>query len=110
MILQSHRVLSPDHKLTLDTRRPEDHGSGGSNTKNGSKTTAEKEEEVIVLNDLVTFRCSNAGCKAGFPLKENTKEKLIKCPMEACGKETNIWLKLKRFQVRFFLMEPPERG
>ena len=48
---------------------------------------------------MVTFQCSGDECKAGFPLKENTKEKVIKCPMEECGKETNIWLRLKRFQV-----------
>ena len=49
------------------------------------------------LNDLITFRCSGDECEVGFPLKENTKEKLIKCPM--CQKETNIWLKLKKIQV-----------
>ena len=35
----------------------------------------------------------------GFPLKENTKEKVIVCPIKECGKETNVWLKLKRIQV-----------
>ena len=46
---------------------------------------------------MVTFRCANVkSCSAGFPLSENTKEKLIHCP--ACGHETNIWLKLKKMQ------------
>ena len=49
------------------------------------------------LNPMVTFRCSNLeSCSAGFPLSENTKEKLIHCPMADCGAETNVWLKLKK--------------
>ena len=48
---------------------------------------------------MITFRCSNESCKVGFPLKENTKEKVIACPIKECGKETNVWLKLKRIQV-----------
>ena len=48
---------------------------------------------------MITFRCSNESCEVGFPLKENTKEKVIACPMKECGKETNVWLKLKRIQV-----------
>lgn len=55
------------------------------------------EEENLELNEeFITFRCSNSECEIGFPLKENTKEKLINCPM--CQKQTNIWLKLKRIQ------------
>ena len=53
-----------------------------------------------VINDMITFRCSNESCEVGFPLKENTKEKVIACPMKECGKETNVWLKLKRIQAR----------
>ena len=53
-----------------------------------------------VINDMITFRCSNEACEVGFPLKENTKEKVIACPMKECGKETNVWLKLKRIQAR----------
>ena len=48
---------------------------------------------------MITFRCSKDSCEVGFPLKENTKEKVIVCPIKECGKETNVWLKLKRIQV-----------
>ena len=48
---------------------------------------------------MITFRCSKESCEVGFPLKENTKEKVIVCPIKECGKETNVWLKLKRIQV-----------
>ena len=57
---------------------------------------------------MITFRCSNESCEVGFPLKENTKEKVIACPIKECGKETNVWLKLKRIQVswrQFFCFE-----
>jgi len=47
---------------------------------------------------MITFRCSKDSCEVGFPLKENTKEKVIVCPIKECGKETNVWLKLKRIQ------------
>jgi len=35
-------------------------------------------------------------CTISFPLTEKTNEKLIKCPLEDCGAETNIWKCLKR--------------
>ncbi len=58
----------------------------------------ESKEEVEVINEMITFRCSNEKCEVGFPLRENTKEKVITCPMGDCAKETNVWLKLKRIQ------------
>jgi hypothetical protein len=54
--------------------------------------------KLEVINEMITFRCSNEACEGGFPLKENTKEKLITCPIKGCAKETNVWLKLKRVQ------------
>ena len=33
-----------------------------------------------------------------FPLKENTKEKIISCPLDDCGIKTNIWERLKLIQ------------
>jgi len=45
--------------------------------------------------DMITFRCGNELCSNGFPLKENTKEKIISCPLEDCGLKTNIWERLK---------------
>lgn len=35
-------------------------------------------------------------CTISFPLTEKTNEKMIKCPLEDCGAETNIWKCLKR--------------
>jgi len=51
-----------------------------------------------VANDLITFRCANELCSCSFPLKENTKEKLISCPLDDCGIKTNIWERLKLIQ------------
>lgn len=51
---------------------------------------------MSVLNDIVAYKCSNPECTLSFPLKEKTNEKVVKCPLEECGKETNIWMKLKR--------------
>ena len=51
------------------------------------------------LQKMLTFRCSNlAGCTAGFPLTKYTKMKLVTCPVEGCGQETNIWKKLQKIQ------------
>ena len=63
--------------------------------------------------DMITFRCANELCNNYFPLKvsvygrfrsegkifqENTKEKIIACPIEDCGLKTNIWERLKLIQ------------
>jgi len=53
-----------------------------------------KSEEM--LNDMISFRCAGKNCELSFPLKEKTNEKVIKCPMETCATETNIWKRLKR--------------
>jgi len=37
-------------------------------------------------------------CTNSFPLKENTKEKIISCPLEDCGLKTNIWERLRLIQ------------
>ena len=44
------------------------------------------------------FRCGNELCTNSFPLKENTKEKIISCPLEDCGLKTNIWERLRLIQ------------
>ena len=44
------------------------------------------------------FRCANELCSVSFPLKENTKEKIISCPLDDCGLKTNIWERLKLIQ------------
>ena len=65
-------------------------------------------------NDMITFRfqrqltisiffifyvrCANELCTVSFPLKENTKEKIISCPLDDCGIKTNIWERLKLIQ------------
>merc|ERR1739842_263948 len=49
-------------------------------------------------NDMITFRCANEICPNYFPLKENTKEKIISCPLDDCGIKTNIWERLKLIQ------------
>jgi len=49
-------------------------------------------------NDMITFRCANELCANYFPLKENTKEKIISCPIDECGIKTNIWERLKLIQ------------
>jgi len=49
-------------------------------------------------NDMITFRCANELCNVSFPLKENTKEKIISCPLDDCGIKTNIWERLKLIQ------------
>jgi len=49
-------------------------------------------------NDMITFRCANELCTCSFPLKENTKEKVISCPLDDCGIKTNIWDRLKLIQ------------
>lgn len=49
-------------------------------------------------NDMITFRCANEICSCSFPLKENTKEKIISCPLDDCGLKTNIWERLKLIQ------------
>ena len=64
-------------------------------------------------NDMITFRsvlpltiyhsyfdtrCANELCSVSFPLKENTKEKIISCPLDDCGIKTNIWERLKLIQ------------
>ncbi|XP_023324875.1 SET and MYND domain-containing protein 4 [Eurytemora carolleeae] len=49
-------------------------------------------------NDMITFRCGNELCTNSFPLKENTKEKIISCPLEDCRLKTNIWERLRLIQ------------
>merc|ERR1719251_687536 len=54
--------------------------------------------EPAPANDMITFRCTNEICPNYFPLKENTKEKIISCPLDDCGIKTNIWERLKLIQ------------
>ena len=55
-----------------------------------------ESKEEILNDDMMNFKCSGKTCTLSFPLKESTKEQIIKCPLEDCGKETNIWKKRKR--------------
>jgi len=48
------------------------------------------------FQDMVNFKCGEKTCTISFPLTEKTNEKMIKCPLENCGAETNIWKCLKR--------------
>ena len=48
------------------------------------------------MKNTIIFKCSNTNCGISFPLNEKTNEKIIKCPLDTCGIETNIWKKLKR--------------
>jgi len=54
--------------------------------------------QKAAANDMITFRCANELCSCSFPLKENTKEKIISCPLDDCGIKTNIWERLKLIQ------------
>jgi hypothetical protein len=54
--------------------------------------------QKTAANDMITFRCANELCTCSFPLKENTKEKIISCPLDDCGIKTNIWERLKLIQ------------
>jgi len=54
--------------------------------------------QKAAANDMITFRCANELCTCSFPLKENTKEKIISCPLDDCGIKTNIWERLKLIQ------------
>jgi len=55
-------------------------------------------QQKPAANDMITFRCANELCTCSFPLKENTKEKIITCPLDDCGIKTNIWERLKLIQ------------
>lgn len=55
-------------------------------------------QQKATANDMITFRCANELCTCSFPLKENTKEKIISCPIDDCGIKTNIWERLKLIQ------------
>merc|ERR1711936_9460 len=55
-------------------------------------------QQKAPANDMITFRCANELCSCSFPLKENTKEKIITCPLDDCGIKTNIWERLKLIQ------------
>ena len=93
LILQAlRRIKSGDRLKAIPLE-----GSGDDDSETNPETNP---DSGLNAADLITFRCSGDECQVGFPLKENTKEKLIKCPV--CQKETNIWLKLKKIQVQRF--------
>jgi len=58
----------------------------------------EGSQQKVQATDMITFRCANEICPNYFPLKENTKEKVIACPLDDCGLKTNIWERLKLIQ------------
>merc|ERR1719445_1933923 len=62
------------------------------------RKTSGQTERAGQATDMITFRCANELCENYFPLKENTKEKIIACPLEDCGLKTNIWERLKLIQ------------
>ena len=51
---------------------------------------------TILNSDMINFKCSGKDCSLSFPLKDKTNEKVVKCPLEECATETNIWKRLKR--------------
>lgn len=53
-----------------------------------------KKEQV--LHDMINFKCAGKNCELSFPLQEKTSEQIIKCPLEKCASETNIWKRKKR--------------
>jgi hypothetical protein len=58
---------------------------------------SENNSEMLKQNqDMINFKCSGKKCTLSFPLTEKTNEKVVKCPLEGCGAETNIWRRLKR--------------
>jgi len=62
------------------------------------KTLPDASPKKKLEDDMIIFRCGNEICKCSFPLKENTKTKLVNCPLEDCGLQTNIWERLKLIQ------------
>jgi len=80
MVITAFRKVEAGNQVCLVEKQPEDP-----KPKNQA-------------NDMITFRCANELCTVSFPLKENTKEKIISCPLDDCGIKTNIWERLKLIQ------------
>ena len=59
------------------------------------RLNAAEASAVAFPANMITHKCS--GCPLSFPLHK-THEQPIKCPLEECGVETNIWKRLKRIQ------------
>jgi len=83
-----------DKKLVMTAFRVVEKGSRMCLVEKQGKDCGPKTQG----NDLITFRCANELCTVSFPLKENTKEKIISCPLDDCGIKTNIWERLKLIQ------------
>ena len=86
LFLQSIRDLSTGHHVNLQNVV----GAGGALTVSGKSNLPPQ------LANMVTYKCDGKDCTLSFPLPEKTSENVITCPLEECGKETNIWAKRKR--------------
>jgi len=84
-----------DKKMVLSSFRKLEKGQPVCLVEQQPSTGGPKKETA---NDMITFRCANELCTCSFPLKENTKEKIINCPLDDCGIKTNIWERLKLIQ------------
>jgi len=83
-----------DKKMVITAFRKVEAGSPVCLVEEQAKDPKPKNQ----ANDMITFRCANELCSVSFPLKENTKEKIISCPLDDCGIKTNIWERLKLIQ------------
>jgi len=83
-----------DKKMVFSSFRKLDKGQAVCLFEQPASSTQQK----ATANDMITFRCANEICTCSFPLKENTKEKIISCPLDDCGIKTNIWERLKLIQ------------
>jgi len=83
-----------DKKMLISSFRRLEKGQAVCLVENAPTGAQEKQ----AANDMITFRCANELCTCSFPLKENTKEKIITCPLDDCGIKTNIWERLKLIQ------------
>jgi len=88
-----------DKKMVLSSYKKIE--AGGEVILFSQSTSPQKQESTTTPpspTNMITFRCANELCQNSFPLKENTKEKIISCPLEECGLKTNIWERLKLIQ------------
>lgn len=91
LLVFTYRVIKAGDPLILESDEEEQNEPENSDLSGEQQTRKE-------ANDMIVFKCSNTACSATFPLKENTKEKVIRCPVGKCQKDTNIWLKLTKIQ------------
>lgn len=61
------------------------------------RISAAGASSVAFPANMINYKCSAPGCTLSFPL-DKSQVQPIKCPLEDCNVETNIWKKLKRIQ------------